>query len=311
MLSLIRRFFIGHINRTMHVIVLLAFLPCLLVILYFGYRQNIEDRQEMQARMQEVEAAISMRHLGAIENTRSMLATLSLIQSVQDGDTQRVLSIFARLLSEPGALSNLMLTDRNGVVIASARGIMEGRNLSNLPTIAAAIDSGQFTLSNYLRDEATNEPGIYCVFPVVDYRGLRGLLVGTVDLKALTPDPRSLSFLPNAALVVADHRGTVVSSVPEELKYIPRGPILPHVQKIIAESSADQGVASAIDENGDKRLFTYTKLRTAESERWWLTYIISVREKDAYAHADSTMHNNILFLVAALMTGFIVPLWEG
>lgn len=304
MFSLIKHFLTGHINRTMHVVVLLAFIPCLLAVIYVGYEQNRDNRLEVLDRMREVEAALSTRHLGVLENTQSVLATLALSSRVRDGDVDEVLRLFARLLSEQGNLSNLMLTDRSGTVVAVSRGVAEGKNLSVRPGISAAIESGQFTISDYLRDDATNLPGMYCIFPVVDYRGLRGLLVGTLDPKALTPDPRALSFLPDAALVVADHRGVVVNSLPGELKYSPRDPLLPHLQKIVAESEEDAGIDAARDANADKRLFAYTKLRTPGSGNWCLTYIISVKERDAYAHVDSIMHQNIFFLAASLLAGF-------
>ena len=303
MFSFVKHFLTGHINRTVYIAVLVLFLPCLLAVISLGYSYNWESRKEVLDRMQEIQRAVSMRHLSVIENTRSVLATLATLQSVRDAEIDETCPVFTRLLLEQVNLSNIMLADRNGRIITAARGVAEGRDFSVVPAVASAIATGEFTVSVYLRDNATDLPTLYCTFPVGDASGLRGLLIGALDVKVFSPDEQSLAFLPNASLIVADRKGVVVGARPDSLLYMPKSPLLPEVQEIIASSVEDSGIATAVDNEGEKRLFAFIKLRTPESGQWCLSYVMSVREKDAFAKADSVLHAAIIFLSIALVCG--------
>ena len=303
MFSFVKHFLTGHINRTVHVVVLVSLLPCLLAVAYLGFSRNRDSRLEVLERMQEIQTAVSMRHLSVVENTRSMLMTLATLQSVLDADIGEVLPLFSRLLSEQDKLSNLMLADRNGRILTAVRGVAEGRDFSVIPSVAAAIASGEFTVSAYLRDNATNLPAMYCTFPVDDDSGLRGLLIGVLDLDVFNPEEQALVFLPDASLIVADRKGVTVGARPENLMYIPKGSLLPSVKELIAASVEDSGIANAIDNEGERRLFAFTKLKSPESGLWFLSYIMSVSEKDAFANADSVLHKAIIFLSITLVCG--------
>ena len=299
-------FLSGHINRTIHFIILLAFIPCLFTVLRFGFERNAADKLAMGNRIQEVVHGISAQQTEVVENVRSTLATLALMDDIRKGHYESSLSLFASLLSENPTMVNVLLADAQGKIIASGRGSSEGRDLSSLPYVREAMTSQKFVVSRYIRDIATGAATIYCIYPITDYTGLRGILIGAVNIETTAQDLNSLAFLPKASLVLADDLGKIVSTMPKDGAYA--GAVaLPDVEsEIVRAAKADQGVVRLNEGRGDERLLAFTKLRTRDSKQWFLTYIVSIDAAAADAEADSSLHRSMRDLAIALVAGFLV-----
>ena len=299
-------FLTGHINRTIHFIILLAFIPCLFTVVRFGLDRNAAGTAAMENRIQEVVHGISAQQMEVVESVRSTLATLALMDDIRKGNYESSLSLFASLLSEKPVLSNILLTDSQGKVIAAGRGSGEGRDLGALASVREAMNSQKFIVSRYIRDTATGAATIYCIYPITDYTGLRGLLIGAVNIETTAQDVASLAFLPNASLALADDSGKVVCSRPESGPYA-KASLLPEEERAVIQASRDdRGVVRLNEGQGNERVLAFAKLRTRDSNQWFLTYIVSINAAAADAEANESLRHSLLTLSFALIAGFLV-----
>ena len=299
-------FLTGHINRTIHFIILLAFIPCLFTVVRFGLDRNAADKQAMENRIQEVVHGISAQQMEVVESVRSTLATLALMGDIRKGNYENSLSLFASLLSEKPVLANILLTDSQGKLIATGRGSGEGRDLSVLPYVREAMNSQKFVVSRYIHDVATGATTVYCIYPITDYTGLRGLLIGAVNVETTAQDMASLAFLPNASLVLADDSGKIVCSRPEDGPYA-NAVLLPEEEReVLLTSKDDHGVVRLNEGQKNERVLAFAKMRTRDSNQWFLTYMVGINAAAADAEANESLRHSILNLSLALMAGFLV-----
>ena len=299
-------FLSGHINRTMHFVILLAFIPCLLTVLRFGFERNAADKLAMENRIQEVVYGISAQQIEAVENVRSTLATLALMEDIRKGHYESTLSLFASLLSENPSMVNILLADDKGLIVASGRGSSEGRDISALPPVREAMASQKFVVSRHIRDIATGRATLYCIYPITDYTGLLGVLIGAINIEASSQDLSALAFLPNASLVLADDAGQIASSLPKDGLYAGSATLPDREKEIISSARGDRGVVRLNEGQANEQLLAFTKLRIRDSKQWFLTYIVSIDAAAADAEADESLRKSILTLVAALIAGFLV-----
>lgn len=301
-----KRFLSGNITRTMLFLVLLAFIPCLVTVISFSVARNSADRLATENRIQEIVHSLSMRQIRVVESTHSMLATLSLVEEVRDADYEASVSLFAGLLSDNKDLANILLADEHGRIIVTGRGFAEGRGLGVLPFMRKVIESRKFTVTQYLHDAATGAPTIYCLYPILDYRGLRGILIGAIDISRIAHSANSLEFLPQASLILTDDSGLIISSEPKDNGYAVESALPENEQRIIRDSGADRGVARLPQPGGGERIFAFTRVRVQEQGQWFLTYIVGVNSSDAYAEVDASLYTHMASLFLALCAGFAV-----
>ena len=301
-------FLTGHINRTIHFIILLAFIPCLFTVVRFGLVRNAADKQAMENRIQEVVHGISAQQMEVVESVRSTLATLALMSDIRKGDYENSLSLFASLLSEKPVLANILLTDSRGRLIAAGRGSGEGRDLSVLPYVREAMNSHKFVVSRYMRDIATGAATLYCIYPITDHTGLRGLLIAAVNIETTAQDMASLAFLPNSSLVLADDSGKIVCSRPENGPYADALSLPEREREAIQASREDRGVVRLNEGRDTERVLAFAKLRTRDGNQWFLTYIVSLNAAAADAEANESLRHSLLTLSLALVAGFLVAM---
>lgn len=304
-----KQFFLGHINRTMYAIVFLALIPCLITVFRFGIESNKTDRATMENRIQEAVFSVSLRQLSTVESARSMLSALALMQEIRDADYEKSLSLFASLLPTAPHINNLLLMDSDGRVLLSGRGSAEGTNLSHLPSVREVVKTKGFTVSQYLQDVATGDPTLYCLYPIVDYTGLRGILIAAIDIDISAQAASSLAFLPQASLLMADNTGTVATAWPEgHTAHRPGEQLSGPLQLSIEQAVGDVGIGRQREADGSERLFAFSRIRNPETNQWILTYLVGIMARDVYAEADESLRSSAIVLALSLAAGLGIAL---
>lgn len=300
-----KRLLTGHISRTMHCIAAMALIPCLVTVFSYGIARNNADKAAVELRIQEVVQHMGSAQIAEVDNAHSVLATLSLLEEIRNADYDACISLFAGLLAENKALANILLADASGRIIVSGLGFAEGKDLGVLAFMRETLTSRSFTTSRYLHDIATGVPTIYCAYPVVDYRGLRGVLIAAIDIGTMSHGMYALDFLPGATLMLTDDTGLVIAAKPENAAYPIESVLGQEELKTLFQSERDLGAARFTSNDGE-RMFAFAKLRVPGSEQWFLTYVVAVNADEAYAEADASLHAHLLNLSLALAAGLFL-----
>ncbi|MDL2317415.1 response regulator, partial [Desulfovibrio sp. OttesenSCG-928-A18] len=300
-----KRFLYGHINMTMHLIVCIALVPCLVALLGFSISRNSADKRAMESRMQEIVYSISMKQYAFVESTRSVLSTLALNSEVRDHNYEACKSLFASVLSQNSQLVSLMLTDGRGKVIVSSRGEAEGTDLSGMSFMNAPMQGKLFSVSRHVVDFDTGEQVVYCVLPIINHKGLVAVLIGAIDVNRTIRDSGALAFLPGAAMLVADDEGTLIAARSEKTRHAPGKPILAQAQNAVLDSLSGRGIARVLEDGDAERIFAFSKLRLPDSGQWFMTFLVGIRSSDAYAEANQSLERSLLALGCALLLGLL------
>lgn len=298
-----KNFLAGHILRTVNIIVLLVFTPCLLIVIVSGFERNITDKREVEGRIQDIVHNMSMQQLAVVKNMHSILATLALLSEVRELQGREAEKLFVELMAERPGIANIFLLDGRGKTLAAGRGLAEEQDFSGLPCIPESISTGQFTVSGVLTDKASGKPSVYCVFPIFEYRGLRGILIGALDIVSTRPDMDSLVFLPHASVIMADKRGETIDFISDDELLAPIEEFPHEVQQIVSNSPDDRGMAHLKTPTGEPYLFAFSRLRLEESGLWFMTYAVGVKDRDAYYLVKEGLLQRLGFMGFALGIG--------
>jgi two-component system sensor histidine kinase/response regulator len=300
-------FLSGHITRTVCVILLLAFIPCLLVLVRLESRYVEEEQRITEKRIQEAVHSISAHQTAVVEGARGALLALSQMPDVRAGNAEGSRGLFAGMLAQGVALENIILTDRLGKVITSGRASLEGQDLSILPGMRRAMSSRTFFVSRHQRGPISDMASMDCILPVVDKDGLRGALIGVIRIGAGIQELNALDFLPNASLLLADPSGQIIFSRSESGAYT-NITSLPEAEQAILRAAEDQGVRRLDRDQSGERIFAFAKLRFKDSGQWFLTYIVGMDAPSSNAALKDRGRGSMRDLLLSLAAGFLAAM---
>ncbi len=294
----------GRINRTLYFLVFLACIPALFIICRISLERNSADKAAMQARIEELVQALSARQISVIDSTRKLLTTLALVDVVRGLNSESCQNLLSGLLDENAELSNLILTDTDGRVIASGKSFGTQINAEALPCIHDVRDKRAFTISRYIRDDTTGTPNIYCLYPVVATGEVRGVLIAAIDIPKITR-AGPMDLLPRASLVVADDSGEIIYAHMQDTLAHTR--TLPREEsQAIRQSFADSDILRVHEDTPGERILAFQRVRVPGSNQWALTYIMSIKTQDAYAAINAAFQRHGIDLGIAVLLGFLV-----
>ncbi len=299
------RIFSGHITRTVFLVALLAFLPCLLVVVRFGLERREQDMAAAAERLSTAMSHAASQELRIIEGVRSSLQTLSQIDTVRRADYEGCHSLFSGLASEKNEIFYFILTNGTGVVTVDGRGGLEGRSLGSEPYMQELFRTRRFTVSGVERDPRSGAPVVYCLYPLPDYTGaVAGVLLAAVEVSVFRPE-NAASFGEGAVFMLADTRGNILLTAPKER--LEEGGVVPAADwRAVTRSSGEAGVLTLGPGGADGRIVAFRRLGTPETGAWFLTPIISLPAEQAYAPAEEGLRRNLLQLALALAGGCVL-----
>jgi hypothetical protein len=240
----------------MCVVLLLAFIPCLLTLFRFEAKYSEEEQEITEKRIQEIVYGISAHQTAVMESARGLLSALALMDDIRKGDHERTRKLFAAVLRENPLLEDILLTDRLGRVIASGRSLIEGQDLNSLPGMRETMTSRQFFVSRHVRGSISELAAMDCFYPIVDHAGLHGVLIGVINIGASIQTLNILDFLPKASLVIADPSGQIIFSLSKSSIYTNVATLPEEEQEIILAAEQDLQAVSHLDKGGGTIAFS-------------------------------------------------------
>ena len=302
-------FLSGHITRTIHFIVILAFVPCLITILRFGFERNEVDKRNMEGRIQEVVRSINASQLAEIEHIQEMLKAIAVMEPLRSNDCKSNKIFFSRLTDNNPKLLDMLLADPQGEILVSARNSLEGRELEVLPYMREAIATRSFVISQYLRDNSTGETAMYCLYPILsEKQELQGIIGCAIRMEPTTQDLEALNTLPGASLAFTDNRGKILFSHPKPDGLAANKRLPDDELAVLRASQHGRGMARLHGGLEHERIFAFIKLKSKD-EKWIATSIVRVNATIADTEANQSLFNNILTLVISLAAGFLLAIF--
>ena len=306
--------FVYSVQRILFFIVLLAILPALAVIVFFG----IDNR----ASLAEISTSKSLSELAAFAGNRStvtqatktVLEAIAQMNSIKHERGPNATRQLADLVSINNSFATIRMITPEGRVLVSTSGTEVNTSMAGAFFYQEAMRTGQFTIGRQQPDPVTGQKVFPFVLPVYSDEKtgqLDFLLVGdvVVDTNILR---QAVTFLPEGSVVhVLDGTGETSYAYPPE--YAPsmlRSEFRRGIWNQISECLEPSGYVSQNDQNGVEYLVAYQKIALPKSAPYMVVTISNTR-KNIFAKADADLVRNLFLLAFATATALLITYLIG
>ncbi|OIO02407.1 MAG: hypothetical protein AUJ49_06165 [Desulfovibrionaceae bacterium CG1_02_65_16] len=286
---------------------LLASLPALGLALYTGISEEHQAVRAAEQKAGHLVLDLAQRQQQLIASTRQFLATLTLLPAVRKLDGEASAPLFRALLAANPIYSDIVLSNAQGKILASARTHAPNFNLSMIPYFAEVVRTKDFTIGGYRKSITTGLDILVCAHPVLNQRGeILGVVSMGLRLSIFSDIAQGIQLPDGSTVVVADHDGRRLFNrhfpYPRPDLYPLGGPInLSQRQKLKGAAQASPFYAE--DMRGTLRLYVVRELRQRPQDPPYLYVGISLPQRTIIGQARRDMVASLsILLVAALLT---------
>lgn len=305
--------FSHSIRRGLAVIVLLATLPAMAIIAFTGYEFELHSRQDCLDQARRLTDSLATMQHGITQDARSLLTTLASLPMVQDRQLAECDALFTALLDQHDELTNILLTDDKGVVIASALPPFKGVHLDDRKYFKDAMRANGFSVGEFNTGRTTHKPILVFAHPV---RDKAGNAVGVVGVSFLLEKYETFlnkyDLPPQAQVSIFDHAGVRMFTYPVNESFQLGERARANILDAIGQSQEDDGLfydkRFAEREQG---LFTFSRLRLDKDTPPYMTILAVFSLDQAFAHGRWLMLRNLALTVLAGLAALVVALLFG
>lgn len=237
-----------------------------------------------------------------VEGVRQMLELLSETTSAQTLDATRCQALLMRTATRIPDYLTVNLADADGVILCATNPLLRGRSIADRIHVRAALESGGFTVGEFIRQRHNDKPAMPFGLPIrrdgADGKAI-GVVTALIDLGWLE---RYLSERPlpdNAALMVADGNGVVLAHVPARPGAVGT-PLPPRFRPLLDASAV--GTAQLMGIDGVERVFAYVPLSAGVRH---IFVAIGIDHGAAMSAVDDALERSLVWIAATLLLGLL------
>ncbi len=297
--------FTSSIRRILYTIVILAMLPALLIIVYSGMDNRARAISAMRARGADVLNNIAGQRRLQTETTRVLLMTLSQLEPVRDGDTERADALLSGLLQTHTVYENIFLADKRGRVVASALPMSAAASIADEDYFAEAVRSREFVVGALRPDPVSRVTVFPYILPVMDSHSGKVLytLVASLKTDSNIREAAAANLGPEARLHVRGRAGALAFAYPPH-KETQAEDYEKGAWKEIVRQDVNDGVLTLMDSEGREHVLVYQRVTFPGMPLPYMTIELSAPKAAAYAPANAVLSRDLLLLSLAALAAF-------
>lgn len=237
-----------------------------------------------------------------VEGVRQMLELLAETTSAQTLDATRCQALLTRTAKRIPDYLTINLAGGDGVVLCSTNLVLRGRTIADRMHVRAALESGGFTVGEFIRLRHDGKPAMPFGLPIRRDGGdgkAIGVVTALIDLGWLE---RYLSEHPlpdNAALMVADSNGIVLAHAPAMPGAV--GTALPARFRPLLDADA-VGTVQLMGIDGVERVFAYVPLSAGVRH---IFVAVGIDHDAAMGAVDDALERSLVWIAATLLFGLL------
>lgn len=291
------------------VLVILAALPVLALILYNTVDQRSADIDQSQEETQRLNRLAVSTQEEWLEGARQLLISHSHIPAVRNRDAVACNEFFASVLKDYPFYANLFAAVPNGDIFCSVIPLKQPVNIADRAWFQRAVSSRDFSIGDYqAAGRITDIPVVVAAFPVYDNGGQLLAVVGiSLDLDRLNELAAQTQLPQNAAFIVFDRKGTILTHYPDPEKWT--GQSLPEADIIKTALSRNEGTAIMTGVDGIARIQAFAPINSGSRETG-IYGSIGVPLSTVYAEANRALVINLSGLGIVIFLLLLIA-WFG
>lgn len=292
------------------ILVAVALLPSFAIITYSGIERRNDSIDDALRRCSELAFELGSYQERVVGEVQQLLTTLADLNEVRRHDVAASNRIFARLLAQNPQFINIHEAGVDGRIFASGVPLPGRITIRDRRYFQEALRTGTFAAGEFIIGRTINKPMLNFAYPVRDDHGAIGAVVQAgFDLAFYDRLFASAKLPPGAALVVSDHRGTVLhQSGDSELR--PGNPDDPAFLRLMAGPAA-AGVLRVTGPTGRPEVLAYRKLSLAPGAPPYIQLRITIPEEEVVSDARSITVRDLVMLAAAAALTVVLAVFYG
>ena len=295
-------------------LLLLVFLACAPLVGLTLHTASEERRRlvkEWNQRSQEMMELATREEGRVIGQTRQLLLVLAESSPVRSGSRRGCKKLLDELFSSYPRYTNLGVVGTNGMVLASARPMVEPANQTNRPFFRRALATRAFAIGNFPDGQAAGQPTVNFGYPVFDSDGqVQAVVFAALDLDWVSSFESVLpGQLPKGATwTEIDRAGRILVRYPSPEKWI--GQPFPEKSLLKTVFSQNHGVVEATSADGIPGYHAFAAMRSQLVPDDVVTILSSIPKQILFAEADRRLTENLTGLGIAAGFAFMLG-WIG
>ena len=292
-------------------LVLLACAPLVGLTLHTASEERRRLVQEWNQRSLEMMELATREEGHVLGQTRQLLLALAESSQVRSGNRRGCKKLLDELFGSYPRYANLGVVGTNGMVLASARPMMEPANQTNCPFFRRALATRAFAMGDFPDGQATGNPTVTFGCPVFDSDGeVQAVVFAALDLDWISRFDSALpaQLPPGATWSEIDRTGRILVRYPSPEKWIGR----PFPEKSLVEAvfSQNHGVVEAVSPEGVPGYHAFVAMHSQLVSDDVVTILSSIPRQVLFAEADDRLTGNLTRLGIAACFAFMLG-WIG
>jgi len=291
------------IRRALTFIVLASVLPAMAVLTVTGVEHLRRVQEDALELAQGLARGLAALHEGVAGESRVMLSALARTRMVKDGDNADCNGVFAGILQDKPELTNVLMTDAAGRVVASGLPPFLGTDVSDRKYFRDAMASGEFSAGDYIHGRTSGLPIQVFALPLTGPDGRpRGIIAMSYQLNMYEKFLESYPLPPSARVAFIDSKGVRMLAYPAGSDRPPGKPVAAGMWERTKSFPGDEGWFDGERMDGEPGLFVFSRLRLADGAEPFVTVVVSFSDKDIRGEAGRLLVRNVsLTCVAAAL----------
>jgi len=302
-----KAFFSGSIHKNLTFLVLLVALPAMALGAYTMLESRLHAERDARQNTMHLLRSLTSMQTGIVSEAKLLLTTLGHLPEVKIGYRAACNQRFTVLLGEHPELSNIFLTDKAGIVIASGLPAFLGKDLSDRFYFKEAMASRNFSAGVFNVGRASGLPIQVFALPVGDGESRYvGVIGDSFKLQFYHKFLDKLDVPPQARVGLYDRNGLRMLSYPSDTTRPLGEPLEAALWRRIDEAPADEGMLDDHRQDGKRYLLAYARLRLRPTEPPYATLVVSMDWQDTFREARNRFIRSMALMALVVAVTLLV-----
>ena len=297
-----------------HLTILIALLaiPCVSLIVYSGIVERHEAIAEAKAECLRFVNDAAGQQQAVVAGAEQLATALSLLPPIQSRNPAATNALLADLVKKNPQYVNIYVTDKSGLIWASATPFAGKVSVADRKWFQEAIRTGMFSSGKYAIGRILKKRTIGFGWPVKNTSNeLIAVIAIGLDLDYVQHMFERLDLPPGSTFGLLDHRGVILATNFNNPKpLISRTDTRKGLFAMMTKGS-DQGNFETIGDDGRYRLYAYRGLRLPHESEPYIYIRSSIPLSSAVSKANAAMFRNLSAFVALFLVGLALAWFIG
>ncbi len=301
--AVLRRFQALSLRSQLFLMAILLALPAFALIVHSGLQLRRDAINEGFEETRKLVYSVATEQYNLIGDVEQLLTVLAQLPEVKGHDISAASAILADVLKKSPQYGNVIITDRDGNVWASARPRRAHFSLKERRTFQNTVSSRRFSSGEYFVGRTSGRASIGFGYPVIDARGeLDGVIAANINFSHFNELLKHAGLPKGTSFSIIDHNGVIINRNLDPEKFI--GTRLNEDIFLRMKNGADDDTYIGPDSTGEQAINSYRKLRLEHEQSPYLYIRTSIPLRGIQGNAARALIYDVAFL--SLFLGAVV-----